>query len=224
MQMSVYQLTDLSRCPHCGVANPQMVKQWKSDAPLKGARDFSRTNIGGHFWGAYSCTTCGAVVLAKSKLILNRLNNVNALVGVLNPNDGGEVEALFPANQRVAEELPAQAKSYFAQALESLHAPDGAVMLAASAVDAMLKNRGYRDGGLYARIEQATQDHLLTPEMAEWAHKVRLDANDVRHADDDRPHLTEAMARQVLDFVGALGEILFVLPSRVHAGIEAAAP
>ena len=51
-------------------------------------------------------------------------------------------------------------------------------MLAASAVDSMLKEKGYKDGSLYKRIEQAAGDHLITAEMASWAHEVRLDAND----------------------------------------------
>jgi hypothetical protein len=42
-------------------------------------------------------------------------------------------------------------------------------MLAASAVDAMLKQRGYTEGSLYARIEKAANDNVLTSEMAPWA-------------------------------------------------------
>lgn len=51
-------------------------------------------------------------------------------------------------------------------------------MLAASAVDALLKLKGYTAGSLYARIEKAAEDHVITQDMAKWAHEVRLDAND----------------------------------------------
>ena len=34
-------------------------------------------------------------------------------------------------------------------------------MLAASAVDAMLKEKGYIDGSLYARINKAAEEHLI---------------------------------------------------------------
>jgi hypothetical protein len=108
------------------------------------------------------------------------------------------------------------------QAIETVHAPDGSVMLSASAVDAMLKGKNYTDGTLYTRIEQATKDHLLTSDMATWAHRVRLDANDPRHADEDRPHLDTEQAEQVIGFATALAEILYILPSRVTAGITAA--
>ena len=83
---------------------------------------------------------------------------------------------------KVQDEIPDRPRSYIQQAIDSIHAPAGAVMLAASAVDSMLKIKNYRDGSLYARIEQAVNDHLITQDMATWAHEVRLDANDQRHA------------------------------------------
>jgi hypothetical protein len=101
-----------------------------------------------------------------------------------------------------------------------MHAPAGAVMLAASAVDAMLKLKGYADGSLYTRIEKAVTDHAITADMAKWAHAVRLDANDQRHADQAAILPTQEDAKRVIDFAAALAEILFVLPSRVQRGIQ----
>lgn len=43
-------------------------------------------------------------------------------------------------------------------------------MLAASAVDAMLKEKGLRQGSLFSRIDEAAQQHLITEEMKRWAH------------------------------------------------------
>jgi hypothetical protein len=95
-------------------------------------------------------------------------------------------------------------------------------MLAASAVDAMLKEKGLKDGSLYNRIEQAAANHLITPGMAEWAHEVRLDANDQRHADENAPLPTSDDAQRIVEFASALAEFLFVLPARVQRGREAA--
>jgi len=92
-------------------------------------------------------------------------------------------------------------------------------MLAASAVDAMLKARGLREGLLYTRIDKAATDHLITSDMAAWAHEVRLDANDQRHADEDAPLPDQADAKRAVDFALALGQLLFVLPARVQRGI-----
>lgn len=135
-------------------------------------------------------------------------------------NMGEEVEEHFPEVRAVSELLPGRPRAFLSQAKECLHAPSGAVMLAASAVDAMLKELGLSEGKLYARIEKATQEYLITKEMAEWAHAVRLDANDQRHADDTAPLPTIDDAQRCIDFAAALGEILFVLPSRVERGLK----
>jgi hypothetical protein len=91
-------------------------------------------------------------------------------------------------------------------------------MLTASAVDAMLKAKGLNNGSLYSRIDQAKDDHLITAEMATWAHEVRLDANDQRHADENAPLPNEADATRVITFAQALAEFLFVLPAKVARG------
>jgi len=75
---------------------------------------------------------------------------------------------------------------------------------------------------LYSRIEKAATDHLITAEMATWAHDVRLDANDQRHADEDASLPSQSDAQRAIDFAKALGMFLFVLPARVKRGISEA--
>ena len=91
-------------------------------------------------------------------------------------------------------------------------------MLTASAVDAMLKGKGYKTGNLHSRIQLAAKDHLITKEMAEWAHEVRLDANDQRHSDEDGPLPSRADAAKSFEFVKALAQFLYVLPALVASG------
>ena len=129
---------------------------------------------------------------------------------------------VVPAPSEVDGAVPEPAKRYLQQAQEALHAPDGATMLAASAVDALLKAKGYVEGRLYDRINRAASDHVITEDMAAWAHHVRLEANDPRHADPLRPHATDAQAKQTVEFAEALAQFLFVLPARVARGVKAA--
>ena len=63
-------------------------------------------------------------------------------------NSGQPIAKIWPTPAEVASELPVRAKEYLGQAMGSLHAPAGAVMLTASAVDAMLKAKNYRQGSL----------------------------------------------------------------------------
>ena len=97
-------------------------------------------------------------------------------------------------------------------------------MLAASAVDSMLKEKKYTNGSLYSRIDKAAQDHLITEEMAKWAHQIRLDANDQRHADSNATIPDDKAAKLVFEFAMAFAEYLFVLPAKVSRGIAGSNP
>ncbi|MFS2179551.1 DUF4145 domain-containing protein [Rhizobium pisi] len=133
-----------------------------------------------------------------------------------------QIIALYPAEKAAHEDLPEVARKFLQQAYETLHAPDASTVMAASAVDAMLKEKGYTSGSLYQRIDQALNDNVLTQGMATWAHSVRLEANGVRHADAAKPHATPEEAAQTVEFAEALGNFLFVLTARVERGIQAA--
>lgn len=87
----------------------------------------------------------------------------------------------------------------------------------------MLKQLGYEDGSLYQRIDKAVADHLLTEGMGRWAHSVRLESNNVRHADVGRPHMTKEDAEKSLAFAKALGDFLFVLTAKIDAAASEAA-
>jgi hypothetical protein len=54
--------------------------------------------------------------------------------------------------------------------------------------------------------------------MKLWAHEVRLDANDQRHADESAPLPSEADAKKAIEFAQALAQFLFVLPALVTRG------
>jgi hypothetical protein len=184
----------LSRCPHCGVANPCLTTNTHLETV---------THSGGNrrFWAIYICATCGGLVTAASGQKV------------------GSVIEMYPTPKDVDVSIPEKAKGYLKQAIDSMHAPAGAVMLAASAVDAMLKKKGYKDGSLYDRINKAAEDHLITVDMAKWAHEVRLDANIQRHAKETAALPTEEDAKRSIDFAFSLAEFLFVLPGRVEKGL-----
>jgi len=146
-------------------------------------------------------------------LVASKIRNLKT------PNDN--VDFLFPENKTINDDIPEPARNYLMQANESMHAPDGAAMLAGSAVDAMLKAKELKDGSVYYRIDLAVEQNTLTPEMGEWAHSVRLGSNRPRHADDDNPHVSLEEAAQSIEFAKTLAHFLFVLPARVERGRQA---
>lgn len=185
----------VDRCPHCSVANPTLGKMWESET-----RRFDSTNR--RCWRVYKCTRCGGLVSAYAQ------------------QWEGSIGGMYPNYERAAETIPQKARDFLNQAMDSLQSPAGAVMLAASAVDELLKQKGYKTGKLYPRIDKAAKDGAITREMAKWAHQVRLDANDQRHADEGAPLPTEKEAKQSIELAVALAEFMFVLPSKVSEGLE----
>ncbi len=184
----------LLRCPHCQVAHPNLTR----------GAVFQTTSADGHHqrtWSLYTCATCGGVVTTAAS------------------GAGADIVEMFPTATTVDDALPERAREYLVQGYESLNAPAGAVMLAACAVDAMLKAKGLTEGSLYHRIDQAAAAHIITEDMSKWAHQVRLDANDQRHADEGAALPTAEDAQRVVDFARALGDFMFVLPSRVTRGL-----
>ena len=205
-------LTHLQRCPQCGTARPTMHLH-----RVIFTRSYAYGSRLG--WAIYQCSSCDDVVCFKG--------------GFPEPDDNASAEDYFsfrdqhadtmlPRNEDDFSDWPERAKRYMKQATEAIGTPDGAVMLAGSAVDAMLKEKGLANGSVYKRIQDAVQSNLLTEAMGEWAHSVRLAANSPRHADLDEPHASRDEAKASIEFARALGQFLFVLPARIERGKEAA--
>jgi len=189
---------NLDRCPHCSVANP-LLKEAHSFSSVDSSKMVQRN------WKVYICSKCGGAVL-----------------GACYPQLSPYIVEIFPQPEALDEGMPEKAHAFLQQAVECLHSPSGAIMLCASSVDAMLKTKDLRKGSLYSRIEKAAEQALITKEMALWAHEVRLDANDERHADDEAELPTLKDAERCVEFTKALGMFLFVLPNMVEQGREKA--
>ena len=191
---------EIDRCPHCQVATPHLICAFETDAA-------DHKNSHQRHWVIYRCTTCGGIITTGSR-----------------GGGRGLVNEIYPALTVVNAAIPERAREYLTHAINSLHAPPGAVMLTASSVDAMLKAKNYKDGSLHDRINKAAKDHLITSEMAAWAHEVRLDANAQRHSEETVTLPSAEDAQHSIDFATALAEFMFVLPERVKRGRTAIKP
>jgi len=191
-------LIGVGRCPHCSIASPNLLRVW-SDG----------WGSHGDGWATYRCNTCDSIV----SILLSWKQGQREMSAI----------QLWPDAKEAHEDIPEPARTYLQQAYETLHAPDAAAVMAGSAVDAMLKFKGLEKGSLYARIDQALKENILTQGMADWAHSVRLGSNRPRHADNEAPHVSTDEAEQSVEFAEALGSFLFVLTAKINRGIEAAA-
>lgn len=205
-----FTLKGLDRCPHCGVAKPLLARRWEDKTRVKGSQNARVCCV-------FQCSNCDRMVMAEGPP-----SPMNQHGNFLNGNHALKAEAVYPKPTTVDDNLPDDARRYLKQAVDTIFAPDASVVMSASSVDAMLKAKGYLDGTLYGRIDKAVKDHILTEDMGKWAHKVRLEANAVRHADQTSTAPTKEDAAQVLEFARALGDFLFVLTARVAQGLEQA--
>lgn len=203
MPEMLMQLTGVERCPHCSIASPLLNRVWGS-----GNGEGTHRTDGGmpKAWALYLCSSCGGGVLAEAS----------------GSYHGGGAQYIYPAVKAAHTDIPPVARRFLQQAMDTLHAPDAAAVMAGASVDAMLKEKGYIRGSLYERIDQALSDNVLTSGMATWAHSVRLGSNRPRHADAENPHVSLDQAKQSVAFAEALGSFLFVLTARIDRGIEAA--
>lgn len=194
------QLNGVGRCPFCSVTDPLLEKQWASHAAEWA--DGKPSN----FWAAYKCKSCGCVASVEAR----------------QNGDWFQILSIHPVPRSAHEDIPEPARTFLQQGYETLHAPDAAAVMAGSAVDGMLKAKGYEKGSLYDRIDAALANNVLTQGMADWAHSVRLGSNRPRHADKDKPHVSPEEAKQSVEFAEALGSFLFVLTAKIAKGIQAA--
>ena len=177
----------MHRCPHCQIAKPLL-------------REIALVPQSGNNrvpdWFAYQCTNCGGMILVQAHPGTRTVNR------------------LFPDIREAPSELPDSAHRYLSQAYRTVQdAPDAAAIMASSAVDDMLKQKGYTDQrSLHDRIDAAMDNHLLTDDMAKWAHRIRFVSNNPRHADESNPHVEPNEARRMLEFAEALAQYLYVLP------------
>ncbi len=68
-------------------------------------------------------------------------------------------------------------------------------------------------GSLKGRIDEASKKHALTPDMAEWAHKIRLDGNEAMHEEEP---FSEKEAQILRAFTDLLLRYLFTLPGMLE--------
>ena len=109
------------------------------------------------------------------------------------------------------EHTPENVAEYYRQAMESMPgARDAAGSMFRKVLDTGLKAKFPEiKGNLQHRIQKAAEQHQLTPELAEWAHKIRLDGNDAAHEEEP---FSEEDARTLQTFTELVLTYLFTLP------------
>ena len=200
----------LYECPHCNRKDPSLQRHGEFIL-TSGANKYATRES--NWWGVFICRSCGGVILAKSEA-----NNRHRLI-----NDG-DPQCAFPSTFMMPEGIPQNIEEYIEEACCSL--PKSRVVMAASALDAILNDKGYTadhvannfncKGDLYNRIKEAANAGIITQDMADWAHTIRLLANGQRHISAKHyTNVTVDEADEVFEYLMTIVQILFTIPNKV---------
>jgi hypothetical protein len=120
---------------------------------------------------------------------------------------------------RHPESWPKDVGRFWIQAKQSQLAKslDSAAVMARSALQLALRHAGAKGQTLFKDIDQLSENGALPPLMKDWAHEVRLLANDSAHPEPGDLPPTSKDVEDILRFLGFMLEYLFELPSRIES-------
>jgi hypothetical protein len=136
------------------------------------------------------------------------------------PSQGLHDFRVLPWPLRVAdppEFWPPEVRRCWKQARQSLRSEswDAAAVMARTALQAALREKGAEGSNLKKEIENLATTGVLPPLMREWSDEVRLLGNDATHPDGESEGATAADARDVVEFLDYLLEYLYNLPKSI---------
>jgi Domain of unknown function (DUF4145) len=121
--------------------------------------------------------------------------------------------------------VPAPLDRYYRQAAEGCQSghSDASGAMSRKVVDVstqlLLGEESKKYGNIRDRIDALAAKDLLTPDLMEWAHQVRLGGNDAAH--DEDPYTPEE-AEELLSFAELYLTYVYSLPGRLKARRERA--
>lgn len=192
-------------CPYCGT----------SQASFEVMSEYRPVRFPDHIHAHARCGVCSQAVTVvfnplNKKVARGSFTLTNHLQG--NPNDV-EIIAFYPppATPEAPDHLPPNVEAFFLEAAANVKTgPNAAGAMLRKSIDVALKHVDPAlTGKLVSRINKAAESGKLTPELAEWAHHVRLEGNDAVHDDDP---FTAEEAAALHEFTELVLMYLFTLP------------
>ena len=201
--MSVFQ----ANCPYCGTREVAFTILSSRRVPERVQFEYS--------WDTFAtCGHCTRGILATFSTLSSE--NIQKLIDS-HKRDQVTLETISPSptSTGAPEDTPTKAANYYRQGMENLRNNyDAAGSMFRSALEAGLKEKFPDiDGSLYERIEKAANQQGLTPDLADWAHRIRLDGNDAVHGDEE---FLKEDAERLHAFTELVFLYLFTLPGMLE--------
>lgn len=138
---------------------------------------------------------------AASRLMHNRLNIIATLPSLEEPE--------------ISPNMPPAAAALWPSTLRSLAAndpPPRIVSECRSVLDVCLASLGQKEGGRRTRIQNLRDNHVLTDNLAKWAHKVWDDGNEAVH----EIQADRETAEQLVSFLKIFLHVVYELDAKIE--------
>jgi hypothetical protein len=195
-------------CPHCSAENSTFLFQH-----VYQVKKGDRPSI---FWMLFQCPRCSAGVVVKASMKKQQI-----------PFDAykGDIRDLFHSVEHFPRRpfvdapsgLPTDVQRLYLRAAQCFQRDDmdSASMMFRKTLEVALKEKfGDFPGNLYQHIQHLAQAHLLTDDLAQWAHEIRIDGNRGAH-EAQEPDWEDT--RQLKEFLHVFLLYTFSLPALVEA-------
>lgn len=206
-------------CPHCSRENAVLEGVSEVWIPSSGLSAIT-----------FLCRSCTHLVVAETRISnyyksaggLIRYCTVNNQDMILSLHDNlhGHIVEFYPEHNTPSAPygVPDRVAKFFVEAKENLMRGkfETSVGLSRKVIDLATHHLGVSAdisvNNLSSRINRLKEKNMLTADMADWAHIVRLDGNESVHTDEE---FTEQEAKEILDFTETFLLYSFTLPSMV---------
>jgi hypothetical protein len=106
---------------------------------------------------------------------------------------------------------------YWLEARRSIEGKNwiAAALMARSAVQLVARKAGAKGSNLKQEIDDLAAKSLILPIMQEWAHEVRVLANEGTHPQPATAGTSEKDAKDVVEFLSFLMQVMYNLPRQI---------
>ena len=187
-------------CPHCGAQNASFTVFSEYRHPARGDE----------IHAFLSCGVCGGSAVA---VFSARRGDLGLREYLPSYPDNFHLQDFHPrpAIPEAPAHLPENVRIYYLEAVADVKArPNAAGAMFRKALDVGLKTiEPDGKGNLLVRIDAAAAAGRITKDLAEWAHRIRLEGNDASH--DEDPYTADE-AHGLHRFTELVMMYLFTLP------------
>lgn len=172
----------------------------------------------GEWQAPFVCDECSAMSIGAARLDhFGRPHLPEEAARELQAHDGllwFPARAAGKAFPHVPDHIAAAADE--AHRCHSIQAHRAAVVMARAVVEATAKDKGITTKGLYDKITEMKQQHLISNLVADQAHEIRLFGNDMAHGDFVVP-ITEEDTREILALMDKVLASVYQEPAQLAA-------